>query len=228
VNFFLSSRYYYHRKWSIGSQYGQRKLSIVEYFALREISRMNLHVRPVEDDRHLVAQIAHGEKHALEELYARYQRPIFTYLLQLTADYGLAEEILQDTLVAVWKGARSFEGRASVLTWLIGIARRQAHNALRQHKIIPTDEAELVSLPATDPEPEAFALASVARDELTAAFKQLPILHREVLMLVLVQEFSYEEAARVLAIPVGTVKSRLSHAKLALRTILTAREEAEK
>jgi DNA-directed RNA polymerase specialized sigma24 family protein len=56
-------------------------------------------------------------------------------LLQLTPDYGLAEELLQDTLVAVWKSARSFEGRSSVLTWLIGIARRQAHNTLRQRKI---------------------------------------------------------------------------------------------
>jgi RNA polymerase sigma factor (sigma-70 family) len=189
---------------------------------------MNVHTRPGEENRHLVVQIAGGDRRALEALYALYQRPVFTYLLQLTSDYGLAEEILQDTLVAVWQSARSFEGRSSVLTWLVGIARRQAHNTLRQRKLPLADEAELLSLPTTDPEPEAFALSSVARDELTAAFKQLPIVHREVLVLVLVQEISYEEAASILTVPVGTVKSRLSNAKQYLRTILTTREEAEK
>ncbi len=89
---------------------------------------MNMNMQPVVDDRQLLKDIAGGDRQALSELYARYQRPLFNYLLQLTPDYGLAEELLQDTLVAVWKSACSFEERSSVQTWLIGIARRQAHN----------------------------------------------------------------------------------------------------
>ena len=164
----------------------------------------------------------------LAELYVRYQRPLFHYLLQLTPDYGLAEELLQDTLVAVWKSAQSFADRSSVLTWLFGIARRQAHNTLRQHKISLVDVVALEGMAATEPEPEEYTLANIARDELLAAFQQLGPVHREVLVLILVQDLSYEETATILAVPVGTVKSRLSNARKSLRALLNVREEAEK
>ena len=184
--------------------------------------------KPLADDSHIIERIAGGDRQALAELYARYQRPLFNYLLQLTPDYGLAEEMLQDTLVAIWKSAKSFEGRSSVSTWLIGIARRQAHNTLRQRKLPFVDELALANLPATDPEPEEFTLASVERDELIAAFRQLAPAYREILALTFVQELSYQEAAQVLAIPLGTVKSRLSNAKKALRTQLESREETKR
>lgn len=184
--------------------------------------------QPVEDDRQLVKRVAASDRQALTELYTRYQRPLFNYLLQFTPDYGLAEELLQDTLVAVWKSAASFEQRSSVLTWLFGIARRQAHNSLRRHSLQLVDESALEMLPAPDPEPEEFALATFAREELIEAFKQLTPVHREVLVLVLLQDLSYEETATVLCVPIGTVKSRLNHAKRLIRTLLITREEAEK
>jgi RNA polymerase sigma factor (sigma-70 family) len=194
----------------------------LEYTALQEISWMD---KPT-DDRQLLKRIAGGDRQALTELYARYQRLLFNYLLQLTPDYGLAEELFQDTLVAVWKSASSFGGRSSVQTWLIGVARRQAHNTLRQRKISLVNEAELDELVAAGPEPEDFTLASTARDELVEAFKQLGPVHREVLVLILVQELSYEETAAALNVPVGTVKSRLSNAKRQLRALLVTREGA--
>ena len=180
----------------------------------------------VVDERQITRRIAAGDREALSELYARYQRALFNYLLQLTPDYGLAEEILQDTLVAVWKSAHRFEGRSSLQTWLIGIARRQAHNTLRQHKLPVADESEMEGLVATEPEPEAFTLASIARDELAEAFQQLTPLHREVLALIFVHELSYQETATILEVPVGTVKSRICNARRALRALLDAREEA--
>ncbi len=179
----------------------------------------------VIDDAQLIGRIASGDRQALADLYARYQRPLFTYLLQLTPDYGLAEEILQDTLVAIWKSAPSFAGRSGVLTWLIGVARRQAHNTLRQRKLPVVDIAELELLPASDPEPEEWALASMARDELLGAFRRLTPLHREVLVLIFVEGLSYQETATVLEVPVGTVRSRLSNARRTLRTLLDARED---
>jgi len=182
---------------------------------------------PAEDERQIVKRIGAGDRQALAELYGRYQRPLFHYLLQLTPDYGLAEELLQDTLIAVWKSAGNFEERSS-LTWLFGIARRQAHNTLRQRTISVVDVAALEEMPTSEPEPEAFTLANIARDELLAAFKELAPVQREVLVLILVQDLSYEETATILSIPLGTVKSRLSNAKKCLRTILTTKEEAEK
>jgi RNA polymerase sigma factor (sigma-70 family) len=183
--------------------------------------------QPLADDVRLIRRIACGDRQALAELYACYQRTLFAYLLQFTPDYGLAEELLQDTLVAVWKSARSFEERSSVLTWLIGIARRQAHNTLRQRKLPAADISALEDLPAPDLEPEAFALASVERDELVRAFRRLAPVHREVVVLIFVQELSYQEAATVLEVPIGTVKSRLNHARRALRALLDAKEDAK-
>ena len=203
----------------------------MEFALVRESGWMSMqtqHIQPVADERQVIRRIAIGDRDALAELYACYQRTLFNYLLQLTPDHGLAEEILQDTLVAVWKSAQSFEGRSSVRTWLIGIARRQAHNTLRQRRLPLADESEMEGLVATDGEPEAWTLASFARDELAAAFRQLAALHREVLVLTFVQELSYQETATILEVPVGTVKSRLSNARRALRAQLDGREEANR
>jgi RNA polymerase sigma-70 factor, ECF subfamily len=196
---------------------------------------MSMNVQPVSQvastalaivERKLMQSIARGDREALAELYARYQRTLFHYLLQLTPDYGLAEEILQDTLLAIWQSAHRYEGRSCVQTWLIGVARRQAHNTLRQRKLPLADESALDGLPATDPEPEAYLLASIACDELTSLFRQLAPHHREVLALIFVQELSYAETATMLEVPIGTVKSRLNNARRALRVLLDTREEA--
>lgn len=187
---------------------------------------MSMKAQPAANEQQVIHRIARGDREALADLYARYQRMLFTYLLQLTPDYGLAEEILQDTLVAVWKSASRFEGRSSVQTWLIGIARRQAHNTLRQRRLPLAGETELAELVSNEPEPETLTLATLACDELADAFRQLAPLHREVLVLIFVQEFSYQETASILDVPVGTVKSRLSNARRALRALLDARKEA--
>jgi RNA polymerase sigma-70 factor, ECF subfamily len=200
----------------------------VEFTPVQEKSQVSINTQLADDDRQILRQIAAGDRQALAELYERYQRTLFGYLRQLTPDYGLAEELLQDTLIAVWKSAHSFEGRSSVKTWLIGIARRQAHNTLRQRKLPLIDESELEGLVSTDTEPEDFIFACVARDELVEAFKQLAPAYREVLVLTFVQELSYQETARILDVPLGTVKSRLSNARRILRTLLDAREEMKR
>lgn len=181
----------------------------------------------LQEDLQTMQRIAAGDRQALAELYTRHGRLLFRYLLQLTPDYGLAEELLQDTLVAVWKSARTFEGRSAVTTWLIGIARRQAHNTLRRRGLPLADAAALETLPAGAPAPEDFALAGAARERLAAALTRLAPAHREVLVLAFVEDFSYAEIAGALDIPLGTVKSRLNHAKRALRARLEALEAAE-
>lgn len=176
----------------------------------------------------LIALIAAGERQGLDELYCRYRMPLFRYLLQLTPDRRLAEELLQDTLVAVWRSARSFAGKSSVRTWLFGIARRQAHNTLRRRGLPLVDLARLDNILATEPDPETEVLHRMAHRDLLAALNRLSPLHREVLFLTFVEEQSYRETADVLGVPIGTVKSRLSHARQALRALLEAKEESER
>ncbi len=187
--------------------------------------RLAAETAAIQDDAVLLHRIAAGDRDALEALYQRYQRPLFRYLLQLTTDRQLAEELLQDTLVAVWKAAGEFQGRSSVRTWLIGIARRQAHNALRRSTPPVADPAELEEMAADDPDPESAALAAADREALARALAHLAPLHREVIVLTFVHGLSYQELADVLGIPVGTVKSRLSNAKRALSRAIQPQAE---
>ncbi|MGH2458328.1 MAG: RNA polymerase sigma factor [Chloroflexota bacterium] len=194
--------------------------------AAREVTWLN--ERVADPEQRILDRIARGERDALGELYARFQAPLFRYLVQLIGDPGLAEEVLQDTLVAVWQGAASFAGRSSVQTWLIGIARRQAHNHRRRRALPLAGESELEVLAASEPEPEDAMLASVEREELAAAIRCLAPVHREALTLAFVNALSYREMAVVLEVPEGTVKSRLSNAKRALRLLLDASEGVER
>lgn len=176
------------------------------------------------EDRDLIDRIAGGDRDALARLYARYGGPLFAYLVRIVDDRAVAEEVLQDTLVAVWKSAGTFEGRSSVLTWLVGIARRQAYNSGRRRSLPRADVTELETVAASDPEPEDAALASASRDEIARALTRLSPLHREAIVLAFVHGLSYEEMARAIGVPIGTIKSRLSNAKAALRAMLDHQE----
>jgi RNA polymerase sigma-70 factor (ECF subfamily) len=177
-------------------------------------------------DGKLLALVAGGDRKALADLYVLHHRALFRYLCQLTPDHGLAEEILQDSLVAVWQGAARFEGRSSVRTWLFAIARRQAHNALRKRGLPLAEEDALDGIEDPDPGPEARLLSDGDIEDLTHRIALLPLIHREVLVLNFVNGLSYEEIAAVLGVPTGTVKSRLSNAKRALRRSFAQDESA--
>ncbi len=130
--------------------------------------------------------------------------------------------------MAVWRNADTYRGRSSVRTWLFGVARRQAHNALRSRTPLLAGEEELDSLPTSEPEPEDALLAGAHREELADRIGNLTPAHREVVVLIFLQELSYQETAEVLSIPIGTVKSRISNAKRALRILLQAPKERER
>jgi RNA polymerase sigma-70 factor (ECF subfamily) len=102
-----------------------------------------------DEDQRLARRIAAGDRAALEELYARYRRPLFGFLLGIAPDAATAEEILQDTLVAVWQGAAGFEGRATFHQWVFAVARRQAYNAVRRRRLPWANPDELVAAEAS-------------------------------------------------------------------------------
>lgn len=179
-----------------------------------------------DEDRGVLARVGAGDRDALTELYQRYSHSLFQYLLRLTPDQGQAEEILQDTFVAVWRSAARFEGRSTARTWLIGVARRQAHNRLRRSEPALADVNELADLATPDPGPENAALLRATRDELIAAIGRLSLVHREALALAVDQGLTSQEIADALDIPLGTAKSRLRDAKRALRALLRTEEEA--
>jgi RNA polymerase sigma factor (sigma-70 family) len=178
-----------------------------------------------DDDAGILSDVAAGDRAALERLYQRYERPLFRYLSSLARERGLVEEILQDTFVAVWRSAGTYQARSPVRIWLFGVARRQAHNVLRRR------QRDAIDLDGVDPaadaggSPEGQALARERRADLAAAVAGLPVTQRETLGLIFVEGLSYRETAEVLGVPEGTVKSRLNHARQALRARMLPKEE---
>ncbi|MEU3899502.1 sigma-70 family RNA polymerase sigma factor [Streptomyces sp. NPDC045251] len=174
-------------------------------------------------DEVLLSAVARGDQAALRALYERHAAAMLRLIRRLTSDRSVAEEILQETWLAVWRSAAGFRGESSVRGWLLGVARRQAHNHLRRSRPQLADLAEAQDVPDPAPSVEDQVVREAERAELLAAVRTLPGHLREVLALVLVEELAYPEVATVLAIPVGTVKSRMSHARKRLSGMLAAR-----
>jgi len=174
----------------------------------------------VGSDEQLFAAVAGGDPVALRGLYERHSGGMLRLLRRLTCDAGVAEEILQETWLAVWQSAGSFRAESSVRGWLYGVARRQAHNRLRRTRPIEVDLGEAAEVPDDAPGVEDRVLARAEQSALAVAITELPEHLREVLVLVLAEGLSYPEVSTALGIPVGTVKSRMSHARRRLSAML--------
>ncbi|MEV0585479.1 sigma-70 family RNA polymerase sigma factor [Nonomuraea sp. NPDC050310] len=149
-------------------------------------------------------------------LYERHSGVVYSHLVLLTDDHGLSEEILQDTMLAVWRGAGGFRGDSSVRSWIIAIARRQCRDRLRRRRPTLVPQDVLANRPAAEPGPEEQVLDRMAAGAMMTAVGALPRHHREVLDLVFRTGLPLAEIAKILEIPVGTVKSRLFAARAAL------------
>jgi RNA polymerase sigma-70 factor (ECF subfamily) len=172
------------------------------------------------DDAALLRRIDEGDEGAMAAFYREHGRVVLAQALLVTGERVLAEEILQDTMLAVWRGAGSFRGESSARSWVIAIARRQTRDRLRTRRLRVVDDAYLADQPGSAPGPEVTALDRAELAEVSAAIRELPAPHREVLGLVFGSGLSLPEVAGVLEIPLGTVKSRLTAARTALSRIL--------
>jgi RNA polymerase sigma-70 factor, ECF subfamily len=172
------------------------------------------------DDAALLRRIGRGDEDAMAEFYREHGRVVLAQVLLVTGKRVLAEEIVQDTMLAVWRGAGSFRGESSVRSWVIAIARRQTRDRLRGRRLRVVDDAFLADQPGSGPGPEVMALDRAELAEVMGAIRELASTHREVLGLAFGSGLSLPEVAGVLEIPVGTVKSRLAAARTSLNRIL--------
>jgi len=175
---------------------------------------------PAREDAGLLRRIGQGDEDAMASFYRAHGRVVFAQALLVTGERVLAEEIVQDAMLAVWRGAGSFRGESSVRSWVIAIARRQTRDRLRGRRLRVVDDANLADQPGSGPGPEVTALDRAELAEVTGAIRELASPHREVLGLAFGSGLSLPEVAGVLEIPVGTVKSRLTAARTALNRIL--------
>jgi RNA polymerase sigma-70 factor, ECF subfamily len=178
------------------------------------------------DDVQLLRRIGQGDEDAMAAFYREHGQVVLAQVLLVTGERVLAEEIVQDTMLAVWRGAGSFRGESSVRSWVIAIARRQTRDRLRRRRLRVVDDAFLADQPSSGPGPEATALDRADLAEVMGAIRELAASHREVLGLVFGSGLSLPEVAGVLEIPVGTVKSRLTAARAALGRILNEKGQS--
>lgn len=174
-----------------------------------------------DTDEQLLARVGDGDERALAALYARYGSIVFGFVLARVSDRGVAEEVSGDVWLGCWRSARAFRGDSRVLTWLLGIAKRQVyvHTRRKQLPQVPLDE-EAYALPTNDPNPAELIISAAATRALLDSFDALPAELMEVVRLAWVHELSYDDIASVVGVPVGTVKSRISRARRVLQEVL--------
>jgi RNA polymerase sigma-70 factor (ECF subfamily) len=171
-------------------------------------------------DEILVERIAAGNKFAMQALFARHRTSVYRWLLRFVSNETLAEDLLNEVFLDVWRQAARFECRSSVSTWLLSIARHKALSARRRRTDAELDEKieATVADPADDPE---VALQEKNRDELVRrALIRLSPEHRQVIDLVYYHERSVDEVAQILDAPPATVKTRMFYARKKLAELV--------
>jgi RNA polymerase sigma-70 factor, ECF subfamily len=168
-------------------------------------------------DDELVTAVAAGDRVALELLYRRHGPWLSGRLAARTSSADLAEEALQDTFVAAWRGARGYSGSGEVPAWLWGIARRRLASLARRQgpRALPLElTAERADAGDT---PEEAVVGQDASARVRAAVAGLPDEQRAAVTAVVYEGKSIQQAAEAAAVPEGTLKSRLHRARLHIR-----------
>ncbi|MFQ7241703.1 RNA polymerase sigma factor [Agathobaculum sp.] len=182
------------------------------------------------DDKHILARARRGELDAFEELVRQYEKRVYAVALRSSGSPEDAADITQEVFLRAWRSIESFRGDSGFSTWLFRItmnlcvdhARHKNAQPQTQPLVVGEEDAER-PIPDTAPTPEEHLENSELGRELAAALDEVSEEHRRIVLLRDVSGLSYTEIAEVLEISEGTVKSRLSRARIALRTILLRR-----
>jgi RNA polymerase sigma-70 factor, ECF subfamily len=158
---------------------------------------------------------------SFEELAMPHFERLYNFACWLTQDRNEAEDLVQETYAKALKGFSSFQAGTNFRAWIYKILRNTfltSRTGLKAAATVPLDlDGDEKTLPAATGTPESILLQRSDSQMVQQALEQLPVAYREVLLLCEVEEMSYQEISATLAIPMGTVMSRLSRARNALR-----------
>jgi RNA polymerase sigma-70 factor (ECF subfamily) len=170
----------------------------------------------------LIGRIAQGDRLAMQVLYGRYHVRVFRFGLRLVRDEQIAEDLISDVFLDVWRQAGKFEGRSAVSTWLLAITRFKALSALRKRRDAELDEDTANAIKDLSDDPEVTVQKKDTGAALRKCLTALSPEHREIVDLVYYHEKSVEEVATIVGIPENNVKTRLFYARRKLADLLKA------
>jgi RNA polymerase sigma-70 factor, ECF subfamily len=166
-------------------------------------------------DRQLVTEIAGGDHRALRALYERHTPWLVVRLSRRCGDPAMVEEAVQDTFVAVWRGAARYAGTGEVAAWIWGIGVRRLIDHLRRQRSVP-----FARTVAAEPSAEDRVLLGLEHGDLAGAIERLSPELRDVVRATILDGLTSREAGQLLGVPSGTVKTRLMRARRELREAL--------
>jgi len=164
-------------------------------------------------DEVLIPAVAYGDRRFFETLYLRHRPQVLRYLIRLIGKDSVAEEIVNDVFLEVWRNAHRFEGKSLVATWLLAIARYKALSALRRRSEAQIDEDAVAAIADPADDPETTADRESRRAILKKCLAQLPAAQQQVIDLVYFQDKSVEEVATFVGVAANTVKTRMFYAR---------------
>jgi RNA polymerase sigma-70 factor (ECF subfamily) len=190
-------------------------------YVLRDIAPPHLRA-PVQDssDEMLISLIADGDKRAMQVLYARHNVKVYRFILRLTGNQSLAEDLVSEVFLDVWRQAEGFESKSQVSTWLLAIARYKALSALRRRTDEHLDDQMVATIEDTADNPETVVGTKDRNTIVQKCLTQLSPAHREVIDLVYYHEKSVDEVARIVGVPPATVKTRMFYARNKMADLL--------
>jgi RNA polymerase sigma-70 factor (ECF subfamily) len=173
-------------------------------------------------DEVLIGRIASGDRLAMQVLFARHHVRVYRFVLRLVRDESVAEDLISEVFLDVWRQAGRFEGRSAVPTWLLAIARFKALTALRRKPDEELDEEAAEAIEDQSDDPEVVLAKKDKGAVIRKCLAGLSAEHREIIDLVYYHEKSVEEVAGIVGIPENTVKTRMFYARKRLAELLKA------
>jgi RNA polymerase sigma-70 factor (ECF subfamily) len=197
-----------------------RELVMQNVIALNAAARQGIIAAQATSDEMLLESITAGGRTAMHTLYSRHNVRVYRFILRIVRDASMAEDLVSQVFLDVWRTARQFEGRSQVSTWLLSIARFKALTALRQRRHEDIDQEDMLEIADEADTPEASLDRSNTSAILRACVAKLSPAHREIINLVYYHEKSVEEAGEIIGIPQSTVKTRMFYARKQLADLL--------
>src|SRR3977135_4211372 len=190
-------------------------------YVLRDIasSHVSAPVRETTDES-LIGLIADGDKRAMQVLYARHNVRVYRFIVRLTGNQSLAEDLVSEVFLDVWREAEGFESKSQFSTWLLAIARYKALSALRRRTDEHLDDHMAETIEDTSHDPETLVNTNDLHAIVQKCLTQLAPAHREVIDLVYYHEKSVDEVAKIVGVPAATVKTRMFYARNKMADLL--------